>query len=66
MGCLCFVSCFDEFIESFLHRREIGFVRDVWECLGLVAHNELEWRFSGGLMGADIVDEFCHGYAFCP
>ena len=29
VGCLCFVSSFDEFIESFLYCWEIGFVCDV-------------------------------------
>ena len=31
MGCLCFVSCFNEFVESFLHCWEVGFVCDIWE-----------------------------------
>ena len=48
VGCLCFVACFSEFVESFLHSWEVGLVCDVWECLGLIAHDELKWGFSGG------------------
>ena len=61
MGRLCFISSFGEFVESFFHCWEVGFVRDVGERLGLVAHDELERGFSSGRVWADVVNEFCHG-----
>ena len=66
MGGQGFISCLDKFIKSFFYGREIGFVGDVRECLWFVSHNEVEWRFAGGRVGSDVMDEFCHGYLFSP
>ena len=66
VGCLCFVSSSGELIESFLHCWEVSFVCDIWECLGLIAHDELEWGFSGGGVWSDVVYEFGHGYVIGP
>ena len=66
MGCLCFISCFGEFIKSFLYCWEVGFVCDVGECLGLISHDELERGFSGGGVWSDVMNEFCHGDVIGP
>ena len=66
MGSRGFISCFNEFIESLFYSGKVGFVGDIRECLWFVSHDEIEWGFTGGEVGSDVMDEFCHGYLFSP
>lgn len=60
------VSCFNEFVQPFFYCGEVSFVCNVGEGLWFIAHHEVKRGFSGGRVGLDVVNKFCHRGLVCP